>query len=81
MSHHELQVTHKLFGVAAMDLCINDDDFDKENLGDPEKPKKRRDDVFVACSWNGSTYIVDHDFNVVNFEFEGRVCAFAAGIV
>ncbi|CAG8638009.1 8110_t:CDS:2 [Ambispora leptoticha] len=40
---------------------------------------ERRDDVFITCAWNGSTYVIDHEFNVVNLEFESRVCAFAAG--
>ncbi|CAI2181779.1 19126_t:CDS:10 [Funneliformis geosporum] len=73
MRHHELRVTHKLFGMAAMNLCINGD---KKCLDEPEK---LGDDIFVTCAWNGNTYMIDHDFNVVKFEFETRVCAFAAG--
>ncbi|CAB4389616.1 unnamed protein product [Rhizophagus irregularis] len=78
MSHHELQGTHKLFGMASIDLCINDESLDKKILNDSEKSKKYNN-VFVVCAWNGCTYVIDHDFNVVKFEFEGRVCAFAAG--
>jgi len=33
----------------------------------------------VISSWNGLTYIVDHYMNVVEFDFEERVCAFVAG--
>jgi len=33
----------------------------------------------VIGSWNGLTYIVDHYMNVVEFDFEERVCAFVAG--
>jgi len=33
----------------------------------------------VTCSWDGLTYIVDHDQNVVRFQFPGSVCAFVAG--
>jgi len=33
----------------------------------------------VISSWNGLTYIVDHYMNVVEFDFEERVCAFIAG--
>ncbi|GBC09005.1 hypothetical protein RclHR1_08540004 [Rhizophagus clarus] len=79
MSHHELQGTHKLFGMASMDLCINDEGLDNKIIDDPEKSTKKHNNVFVVCAWNGCTYVIDHDFNVVKFEFEGRVCAFAAG--
>lgn len=79
MSHHELQGTHKLFGMASMDLCINDESLDKKLLNDPEQSTKKYNNVFVVCAWNGCTYVIDHDFNVVKFEFERRVCAFAAG--
>ncbi|CAG8448765.1 11915_t:CDS:2, partial [Dentiscutata heterogama] len=70
MSRHELQVTHKIFGVAAIDFTCDETEIPLD---------ERDDDVFVACTWNGNTYIIDLDFNVVKFEFEGRVCAFAAG--
>ncbi|CAG8484124.1 19003_t:CDS:10 [Dentiscutata erythropus] len=70
MSRHELQVTHKLFGVAAIDFTCDETEIPLNERGD---------DVFVACTWNGNTYIIDLDFNMVKFEFEGRVCAFAAG--
>ncbi|CAG8529988.1 22369_t:CDS:10 [Cetraspora pellucida] len=70
MSRHELQVTHKLFGITAINFFCDESEI---------LPKGQDDDVFVACTWNGNTYIIDRDFNVVKFEFEGRVCAFAAG--
>ncbi|CAG8476067.1 6253_t:CDS:10 [Funneliformis mosseae] len=73
MSHHEISVTHKLFGMAAMNFCKNGD---KKFLDEPEE---MGDDIFVTCAWNGNTYMIDHDFNIVKFEFEARVCAFAAG--
>lgn len=73
---YELQVTHKLFGMASMDLHSEDD---SEINVDGESLSNKRNDVFVACAWNGNTYVIDYDFNVVKFEFEGRVCAFAAG--
>nr|CAG8528593.1 5293_t:CDS:2 [Entrophospora candida] len=64
MKHIELQVTHKIFGISAINL---------------RRRNQNPDDVFVACAWNGNTYIIDQDFNVVRFEFDRRVCAFAAG--
>ncbi|CAG8599016.1 5147_t:CDS:10 [Diversispora eburnea] len=73
---HELQVTHKLFGMASMDLYSENDS--EQNIDD-ELSSNKRNDVFVACAWDGHTYVIDYDFNVVRFEFEGRVCAFAAG--
>ena len=33
----------------------------------------------VVCSWDGLTYIVDHDKSFVRFQFEENVCAFCAG--
>jgi hypothetical protein len=52
-------------------------------------------DLFVACAWNGVTYMIDWSqrgfssadkpqgaatkFQLVKFAFEGRVCAFTAG--
>ncbi|CAJ0900820.1 4242_t:CDS:10 [Entrophospora sp. SA101] len=64
MKHIELQVTHKIFGISAINL---------------RRRNQNPDDIFVACAWNGNTYIIDQDFNVVRFEFDRRVCAFAAG--
>lgn len=45
-------------------------------------------ELFVACAWNGVTYLIDWSqridhsqikFQLVQFAFEGRVCAFTAG--
>ena len=49
-------------------------------------------ELFVACAWNGVTYLIDWSqrtedeegrsklkFQLVKFAFEGRVCAFTAG--
>lgn len=36
-------------------------------------------DSVVVCSWDGLTYIVDHDKSFVRFQFEENVCAFCAG--
>ncbi|CAI9739426.1 complex ITFG2-like isoform X1 [Octopus vulgaris] len=33
----------------------------------------------VCCSWDGQTYIVNHDREAVRFQFEENVAAFAAG--
>lgn len=50
-------------------------------------------DLFVACAWNGVTYLIDWSkkldndtnedlikYQLVKFAFEGRVCAFTAGL-
>ncbi|KAI9497870.1 hypothetical protein BDB00DRAFT_867998 [Zychaea mexicana] len=50
-------------------------------------------ELFVACAWNGVTYLIDWSqrtedeegqskvkFQLVKFAFEGRVCAFTAGL-
>lgn len=33
----------------------------------------------ILCAWDGLTYIVDHDRNIVRFQFEENVQAFCAG--
>lgn len=33
----------------------------------------------IVCAWNGLTYIVDHDRNVVKYQFHDSVQAFSAG--
>jgi hypothetical protein len=46
-------------------------------------------DLFVACAWNGVTYLIEWSrriedskikYQLVKFAFEGRVCAFTAGL-
>ncbi|XP_076817986.1 KICSTOR complex protein ITFG2-like [Clavelina lepadiformis] len=37
-----------------------------------------REEVIV-CAWDGQTYIVDHDRNVVRYQFQDNVQAFCAG--
>ncbi|CAG8530971.1 1123_t:CDS:10 [Ambispora gerdemannii] len=80
MSKHELKVNHKLFGLSALNLDGVIDNTQTGKIYTNQKPNvEQSDDAFVTCAWNGSTYVIDHEFNVVNFEFESRVCAFAAG--
>ncbi|KAL1916475.1 uncharacterized protein VTP21DRAFT_5666 [Calcarisporiella thermophila] len=59
----------------------------------PPQGPEEGDNVFVACAWNGSTYFINPSaeevelseeeggtaIEMVEFGFEGRVCAFAAG--
>ncbi|KAI9313898.1 hypothetical protein BX666DRAFT_2123828 [Dichotomocladium elegans] len=59
------------------------DENDREEDSDAE--------LFVACAWNGVTYLIDWSqrvaeggeqkikFQLVKFAFEGRVCSFTAG--
>lgn len=60
-----------------------------------EQKVEVENDLFVACAWNGVTYMIDWSqrsstpsdsnqqaatkFQLVKFAFEGRVCAFTAG--
>eukprot|EP00038_Savillea_parva_P015357 m.220008 g.220008 ORF g.220008 m.220008 type:complete len:458 (+) comp30796_c0_seq1:264-1637(+) len=37
-------------------------------------------DELVACAWDGYTAVVDHDRNVVEYEFGSELAAFTAGI-
>lgn len=41
--------------------------------------KVKFDQYFVACAWNGKTYIVDEDRNYLRFKFDEAVSAFTAG--
>lgn len=36
-------------------------------------------DEIIVCSWDGQTYIVNHDQQVIRFQFEETVCSFCAG--
>ncbi|XP_065909231.1 KICSTOR complex protein ITFG2-like [Dysidea avara] len=36
-------------------------------------------DSIVVCSWDGLTYVIDHNKSFVRFQFEENVCAFHAG--
>jgi KICSTOR complex protein ITFG2 len=36
-------------------------------------------DKIATCAWNGMTYIVDQQRNMVRFRFPERVCTFVAG--
>jgi len=33
----------------------------------------------VVCSWDGTTYLIDQEMNLVEFQFEDQVSAFTAG--
>ena len=37
------------------------------------------EDEIVVCGWDGMTYIVDQQQNIVRYLFEEAVCAFCAG--
>ncbi|ORY96683.1 hypothetical protein BCR43DRAFT_563934 [Syncephalastrum racemosum] len=72
------------------DLWSEDDESETDEEAYPES------DLFVACAWNGVTYLIDWSkrlmddeendaknkikFQLVKFAFEGRVCAFTAGL-
>jgi len=75
----ELQVDHQLFSLSVLELGSKSNynygyNFNYNNNSGTLKYKE-----LVACSWDGLTYIVDKDQNVVRFQFPGSVCAFTAG--
>lgn len=44
------------------------------------KPAKtKHSQYFVACAWNGKTYIIDEERNYLRFKFDEAVSAFTAG--
>lgn len=63
-----------------------------EDIEYNEEEEETQAELFVACAWNGVTYLIDWSqrveeqggdskvkFQLVKFAFEGRVCAFTAG--
>ncbi|KAI7894310.1 uncharacterized protein EV154DRAFT_415442 [Mucor mucedo] len=77
----------------------DDDDSDYESVPWSEGSEIENEpgcDLFVACAWNGVTYLIDWSkrigdedtqenaskikYQLVKFAFEGRVCAFTAGL-
>ncbi|CAO0793171.1 unnamed protein product [Mucor circinelloides] len=75
----------------------DEDDSDYESVpwseGSDMEDEEPGCDLFVACAWNGVTYLIDWSkkldsdtnqdtikYQLVKFAFEGRVCAFTAGL-
>lgn len=81
----------------------DEDDSDYESVPWSEEGENEDEpgcDLFVACAWNGVTYLIDWSkkidedetqagednnsskikYQLVKFAFEGRVCAFTAGL-
>lgn len=80
-----------------LDSGDEDDDSDYESVpwseGSEIEDEEPGCDLFVACAWNGVTYLIDWSkkldsdtnediikYQLVKFAFEGRVCAFTAGL-
>lgn len=88
-----LQVDHQLFALAVLEtssgskqtlpqsescctIVANPCDLDDDRL---TSHSKRGEQYFVACAWNGKTYIIDEDRNYLRFKFEEAISAFTAG--
>jgi hypothetical protein len=50
-------------------------------LSEPYGSRFQRNDMFVGCSWSGITFFIDQEFNIAQYDFDARVCAFGAGTV
>ncbi|KAF9937724.1 integrin alpha FG-GAP repeat-containing protein 2, partial [Mortierella alpina] len=48
-------------------------------LSEPYGSRFQRNDMFVGCSWSGITFFIDQEFNIAQYDFDARVCAFGAG--
>ncbi|KAF9575385.1 integrin alpha FG-GAP repeat-containing protein 2 [Mortierella alpina] len=48
-------------------------------LSGPYGSRFQRNDMFVGCSWSGITFFIDQEFNIAQYDFDARVCAFGAG--
>ncbi|KAG0168198.1 integrin alpha FG-GAP repeat-containing protein 2 [Apophysomyces sp. BC1015] len=96
-SSDESESTHQLRrdSVESGSVCGTEGSWSE---GD-EKEDLPENELFVACAWNGVTYLIDWSkqleedsegsspstgsnirFQLVKFAFEGRVCAFTAGL-
>ncbi|KAF1802959.1 hypothetical protein FB192DRAFT_1279549 [Mucor lusitanicus] len=81
----------------ALSTTDDEDDSDYESVpwseGSEMEDEEPGCDLFVACAWNGVTYLIDWSkkldsdtsqdtikYQLVKFAFEGRVCAFTAGL-
>ncbi|KAK4511958.1 uncharacterized protein ATC70_003957 [Mucor velutinosus] len=81
----------------ALSTSDDEDDSDYESVpwseGSEMEDEEPGCDLFVACAWNGVTYLIDWSkkldsdtnqdtikYQLVKFAFEGRVCAFTAGL-
>lgn len=46
---------------------------------DDQRDDEAKSQYFIACAWNGKTYIIDENRNYLRFKFGEAVSAFAAG--
>ncbi|KAF9331246.1 integrin alpha FG-GAP repeat-containing protein 2 [Podila minutissima] len=46
---------------------------------EPYGSRFQMNDMFVGCSWSGITFFIDQEFNIAQYDFDARVCAFGAG--
>ncbi|KAI9141459.1 hypothetical protein BKA69DRAFT_1124783 [Paraphysoderma sedebokerense] len=77
----DLQVNHQLFSASKLNLI-------SPEIREQARHRAKEDDAFdfeesdqvVACSWDGTTYIVDTHLNAVQVVGGERVCAFAAAM-
>eukprot|EP00794_Sanderia_malayensis_P012074 gene12074-13318_t len=37
-------------------------------------------DAIVLCSWEGTTYVIDKDFEIISYSFGDQICGFRAGM-
>lgn len=88
-----LQVDHQLFSLAVLETSNNlkktlpqsessctivaSNDQSKDSL--LNTAAKIGEQYFVACAWNGKTYIIDEERNYLRFKFEEAISAFTAG--
>ncbi|KAI8142924.1 hypothetical protein BJV82DRAFT_612760 [Fennellomyces sp. T-0311] len=72
--------------------CYKEEEWNEADDEDEDEEPAPGAELFVACAWNGVTYLIDWSqrtedekgqskvkFQLVKFAFEGRVCAFTAG--
>jgi KICSTOR complex protein ITFG2 len=66
----KIQMSHQLFSLCKCSLMVSN----------PEKiPEKRQIEQLISCAWDGTTFVVDENGDLLRFQFPDRVCAFMAG--
>uniref|UniRef100_A0A6G1SIA3 Integrin-alpha FG-GAP repeat-containing protein 2 n=1 Tax=Aceria tosichella TaxID=561515 RepID=A0A6G1SIA3_9ACAR len=89
-----LQVDHQLFALAVLEssrppkprglpqsesTCTIVPSLEYQQSESNVSSTEQKSQYFVACAWNGKTYIIDEERNYLRFKFDEAVSAFTAG--
>ena len=83
-----LMISANTEGMIAVHSVLNHDnrniwsiDLEQEIVGVSKQKftKTGKNDEICVCTWDGMTFIIDSDKNIVKFNFKDRVCTFLTG--